>query len=365
MRLPASILAAGLALLSGCQGGPAGGVPNRENPPVVVQTITIEPIEIARTLSAVGGLESPETTQLSAEFAGTVVFLDIPEGREIPAGHILARLDDRRADAAVTIARARRANAHERLARLRRLHAKDVISQQELDDAVAELDAAEGALADAETALGKTAIRAPFTGILSLRQVSLGAYVEAGAPIVRLTQIEPLKLIVSVPQRHLSQLAVGQTVRGVAGSCENEFEGTISVIDPYVDPATRAVRVQAIVPNADGKLRPGMAAAVKLEVGRIGDALLVPQEAIVRQGTRTIVYRLDLDGSALPQEVELGEFFADRVQVVSGLEAGQTIVAAGHQKLRPGVRLAAETYRPVDNPNLALGAARTLAECNF
>lgn len=366
MRLLVSIITICLvSAVSGCQGGPAGGVPNREGPPVVVQAVTLEPSEIARTLSAVGSLESPATTQISAEFAGTVVFLDIPEGQAVPEGHVLARLDNRRAGAAVTIAGARHANARERLARLRRLHAKNVISQQELDDAVAELDAAEGALADAETALGKTAVRAPFAGILSLRQVSLGAYVEAGAPLVRLTQIEPLKLIVSVPERHLAQLHAGQTVRGVAGTCENRFEGSIDVIDPYVDPATRSVRVQAIVSNRDGALRPGMAAAVKLEVGRVPDALLVPQEAIVRQGTRTIVYAIDGEGSALPQEVELGEFFADRVEVVRGLEAGQTIVAVGHQKLRPGVKLAAEAYRPVENPNLALGSSRTLGECTF
>jgi membrane fusion protein (multidrug efflux system) len=201
--------------------------------------------------------------------------------------------------------------------------------------------------------------------VLSLRQVSLGAYVEAGSPIVRLTQIEPLKLIVSVPQRHLSELAVGQTVRGVAGSCEKRFEGAIDVIDPYVDPATRAVRLQAIVSNRGGALRPGMGAAVKLEIGRIRDALLVPQEAVVRQGTRTIVYTIGDDGSAVAREIELGEFFADRVQVARGLEAGQVVVAAGHQKLRPGAKVAAEAYRPVDNPNLALGSSGTLSECSF
>jgi membrane fusion protein (multidrug efflux system) len=351
--------------LSACQGGPAGGVPHREPPPVVVQTLRVEPIDIPRTLSAVGSIESPQSTQISAEFAGMVVFLDIPEGSEVEEGHVLARLDDRRADAAVSIARARHANARERLSRLRRLHGSGVISQQELDDAVAELDAAEGALVDARTALGQTAIQAPFAGILGLRQVSLGAYVEAGAPIVRITQVKPLHLIFSLPQRNVSQLEIGQTVRGVADSCEKWIEGKITVIDPYIDPATRSVRVQALVPNQNGMLRPGMAAAVNLEVGRIADALLIPQEAIIRQGTMTLVYTVGDDGTVSQKEVGLGEYFADRVQVVRGLAAGEVVVAAGHQKIRPGAKVIAEEYRPIENPNLALGSLGTLAECNF
>jgi membrane fusion protein (multidrug efflux system) len=341
------------ALLAACRGETAG--PGGEAPPVAVRTVRVEQEAIPRTLAAVGTLESPHTTELGTELGGTVVFLDVPEGQRVEEGHLLARIDARRATALLSITRARSRQARDTLARMRALHAAGIVSRQELDEALAEHDAAEGGLEDAATVVHKTEIRAPFAGVLGLRLVSLGAYLEPGTPVVRLTQTRPLHLVFSLPQRHAARVRAGQAVRGVAASCL-PFDAAVSVLDPYVDPATRAVRVQAVVPNEDERLLPGMSADVRLEVGTIPDALLVPVEAVIRRGTRRIVFAVDGDGTVEEREIALGEIFPDRVQVTRGVAAGDVVVAAGHQKLRRGSRVAPEPYAPVENPNLALGS---------
>jgi membrane fusion protein (multidrug efflux system) len=335
-----------------------------ERPPIPVQTVTVTPTPIPRTLSAVGSLESPQSTQLAAERAGKLVFLDVPEGREIKGGHVLARIDYEQVQAAVQIAQARYKNAQETLARLKTLPAK-ATSQQALDDAQAALEAAAGQLEDAKVALRKTTIAAPFTGVLSLRQVSLGAYLDAGDPIVRLTQIRPLHLIFSLPQRFVSHVQLGQTVRGAASNCEEKFTAQVSAIDPFLDPATRSVRIQALVPNESGRLLPGMATAVRLELEKIPDALLIPQEAVIRQGTKRLVYTVQPDGSALSKEVIVGLVYVAQVQVEEGLQAGEVVVAAGHQKLRPGARVDPKPYEPRDNANLDLGLNDATVPCEF
>jgi membrane fusion protein (multidrug efflux system) len=359
----AVLLLAVLAVLPACSSAP-GDAALPEPPPVAVQTVTLAAAAMARSIPAVGTLTSPHSTDVAPEVAGTVVELDVPEGREVEAGHVLARLDDARARASLSVTDARSRNASAALQRWRALHQAQIAAPQALDDAVAEKQATAGQVEEARTALDKTAVRAPFRGVTGLRQVSLGAYLQPGTPVVRLTQIDPLELRFAIPQRHLAAVAVGQTVRGVVGSCDTPLRGTVSAIEPDVDPATRMVRLQAIVPNADGRLRPGMAARLRLEIGTVADALLAPLEAVVREGTRTFVWVVAADGTATPSDVHLGDVLVDRVQLRAGVAAGDVVVTAGHQKLRPGARVASTPHTPITNPKLAVGAGDDPA-CEF
>jgi membrane fusion protein (multidrug efflux system) len=332
-------------------------------PPVIVQVVTVEPRDLPRTLSAVGSLQSPQMTTVASEIAGKVVSVDVPEGQRVERRHVLARLDDAEARAALAIAAARRRNARDRLARLESLRAESVSSEQAFDDAKSEFDAAGGEFKRAETRLQKTTIRAPFTGVLGLRLVNVGQYVEPGDPIVEITQVHPLELVFSLPQRHVSEIAVGQTALGMVGLCEARFEGRVDAVDPRVDPATRSVRVNALVPNEEGALYAGMSVRVRLLVGTVTGALVVPQEAIVRQGTKHIVYSVDGEGLAQQHEVTLGEFFVDGVHIPHGVEAGARVIAAGQQKLSPGTPIQAQPWVRTDNPNLELGRFGPLGAC--
>lgn len=350
----AAALAIAAALLLSCDDG-GGASPKRSGPPAVpVHTLVIEAQALPRTISSVGGLESPEMTTVSSEIAGTVMKLDIREGERVAAGHVVLRLDDAEAHAAFTVTRARLKNAADRLARVRKLSGQGVASQQQLDDAASTFDAAEGAHEEASTRLAKHVLRAPYAGQLGLRQVDLGDYVKPGDPIVEISETMALELRFSLPQRHVGDVRTGQKVLGIAGRCGPRFEGIVVAIDPRVDPRTRMVGLRAAVPNDAAALHPGMAVRVRLVVDTLEDALMIPQEAVVRQGTKHLVFLVE-DDKAQPREVTLGEYFVDGVHVISGIEAGSTVVLAGQQKLRPGSAVKPVPHEPVTNPNVDVG----------
>lgn len=356
------LLSGALALASAC-GSESRGNLGAAPPPVSVETVTATPRSLPRILAAVGSLVSPQTTVVAAEIAGTVVEFDIPEGQQVEAGHVLARLDDDEARAAVVVARARFESAQQRRGRATSLRAADVASEQAHDDAVTQFNAATGELEEAETRLRKTVLRAPFAGVLGLRRVNRGQYLDRGEPVVEITQTDPLELEFSIPQNRASEVATGQTVLGTVGLCGRRFEGVVDVVDPQVDPATRALRIKAVVPNPEGALFPGMAARVRLVVGEHRDAIVIPQESIIRLGTMEYVYVLDEADQARQREVVLGEFFVDGVHVTQGLSPGERVVVSGHQKLRPGALAKALDYTPVRNPLLELGWHGPMADC--
>ncbi len=308
-----------------------------------------------RLLAAVGTLESPQTTAIASEVSGVVTFLDVPEGSEVERGRILARVDDRQAQAQMAVARARYDNARETYARVKALHRDGLISRQELDDAASVRDQAAGEFEESKTALRQTEVRAPFSGQLGLRQVSMGAFVDAGDAIVRLTQTDPLRLVFTLPEKEAAHLRPGQAVRGVAGDCTHRFASAVEIVDPSIDPQTRAIRAQAQVQNPQRTLRPGMSARVVVEIGHDDDALTVPQEAVVRRGTRKMLYVVSPTSEVEERGVEIGQHFAERVEVRSGISAGETVVVAGQQRIRPGTLVDVRPHVPVTNPKLALG----------
>jgi membrane fusion protein (multidrug efflux system) len=346
------LLAAAFVFASACSDGPSGPP---QFPPAPVQVIKAEAKPLPRTVAAVGSLESPQMTTVASEVAGTVASLAVPEGRRVEAGSVLARLDTKTAAAALAVAQARLQNARDRLARLERLRAQGVASQQTYDDAKAEFDAATGAHDEAATRLAKHTIRAPFAGTVGLRQANVGQYVDAGDPIVEITPAHALELRFAVPQKHVAELAVGQRVEGVVGRCELRFEAAVTAVDPRVDPSTRMVGMRAGVTKSSGPLVPGMAVRMRLIVAETPNAILLPQEAIVRQGTKHVVYTLNAKNEAEAHEVALGEFFVDGVEVTRGVAAGGTVVVAGQQKLRPGAPTAPSPWQPVENPNVEIG----------
>ncbi|HEY8123374.1 MAG TPA: efflux RND transporter periplasmic adaptor subunit [Myxococcota bacterium] len=338
--------------LAACGQGP-GGPP--QFPPAPVQVMRAEPRTLPRTVTAVGSLESPQMTTVASEIDGRVESLALPEGQQVLAGTVLARLDTKTAAAALAVAQARLQNAGDRFARLEPLRAQGVASQQAVDDARSEFDAATGAHDELATRLAKHTIRAPFGGTVGLKQVNVGQFVKAGDPIVEITPAHALELHFAVPQQHVAALAVGQRVEGMVGRCEIRFEGAVTAVDPRVDPRTRMVGLRAGVTKSSGELVPGMAVRVRLIVAELANAIVLPQEAIVRQGSKHIVYTLNAKNEAEPREVALGEFFVDGVHVTSGIAAGETIVVAGQQKLRPGAAAAPSPWTPIVNPNVEVG----------
>ncbi|HVR30017.1 MAG TPA: efflux RND transporter periplasmic adaptor subunit [Thermoanaerobaculia bacterium] len=358
------VVSVGLALLAACgrgapgapvPGGAAEGGANAQPPALPVQATVAERTEIPITLTAVGSFQSPETTTVAADASGLITFLDTPEGRLVRTGHLLARLDDSVSRSALQVAEARERNARAELERVKPLYEDGVVPRSSYDNAVAELEVTAGQLAEARTRLGKNEVQAPFAGVVSLQTAQQGQYVSAGDAIVRLTKVNPLELIFTVPESDAGKVRVGQPIEGRVGRCGEAFSGVVEALDPTVDSATRTLSVQARVPNDAGVLRPGMSARVRLVVGSLGDAILVPRPALVHQGTRYLLYVVDESGTVAEREVVPGQFLIDRVEIRRGLEGGEQVIVAGHQKVRPGARVEPVPWESVENPLLSLG----------
>jgi membrane fusion protein (multidrug efflux system) len=209
-------------------------------------------------------------------------------------------------------------------------------TQRALDEARAALQAAQADIELAQARLEKATLKAPLSGIVGLRSVSVGAYVTPGERIVELADVDPVKVDFRVQELALSELRRRQPIRVTVDALPGKvFEGEIDAIDPIVDVAGRAIRLRARIPNPRGELSPGLFARVQIVVERREGALLVPESAVFAEGVRRFVYRV-LDGHAVLTVVELGQRRPGQVEVRKGLAREDVVVTAGHQQLRDG-----------------------------
>lgn len=313
---------------------PAATPANATRIAVDVAPVAVGPL--AETLQAVGSLRPDEAVTVTSEIAGRVAKIAFREGQRVAAGDLLVQLDSSilRAELArirseLTLARAN----HERNTRLAR---DGMASPRTRDESLAALQAAEAGIALAEARLEKTAIRAPLSGVVGLRAVSAGAYVEPGTPIVELSDIDPVKLDFRVPELALPSLREGQTVRVTVDALPGQrFEGQVYAIDPIVEPGGRAIRMRARIPNSDGTLTAGLFARIEIVIEEREQAMTIPESAVFARGDGRFVYRI-VDGRALLSPVSLGVRQPGRVEIREGIGAGDVVVTAGHQQLRDG-----------------------------
>ncbi|HET7033465.1 MAG TPA: efflux RND transporter periplasmic adaptor subunit, partial [Casimicrobiaceae bacterium] len=216
------------------------------------------------------------------------------------------------------------------------LQKQGFISGQARDEAENNLRVAEAAEALAAARLAKTEIRAPFSGIIGLRSVSIGDYVKEGQDMVNLESIDPLKVDFRVPEIYLKQVQVGQTLEvGLDALPGKTHPGKVTAINPLVDAGGRAIVIRALVKNTDTTLRPGMFARVKLFTREAQNALVLPEQALVPQGEEQYVYRV-VDGKSVRTKVEVGQRRDSRVEILKGVAPGDTVVVAGQLKIRDG-----------------------------
>jgi len=295
-----------------------------------------------QTITAVGSLRSDESVVLRPEIAGRVTEILFKEGQRVAAGATLLRLDPAIHAADVQQARANLTLAQSKYERSLDLAKRNFISSQAKDEAKNALDVAQAAVALAAAKLAQTELKAPFAGIIGLRVVSVGDYVKEGADLVNLEAIDPLKVDFRVPEIYLQQVSVGQAI-GVALDAlpGRTYTGKVIALNPLLDAAGRALVIRAQVSNQDTTLRPGMFARVTLITRNEKDALVVPEEALVPQGTEQFVFRV-AEGKAARIKVETGQRRDGKVEILKGVAKDDVVVIAGQVRLREGtaVRIA-------------------------
>jgi membrane fusion protein, multidrug efflux system len=307
-------------------------------PPFIpVNMMKVSETPISSTVNAVGALIAEDSVILRSEIDGRIDKLLFKEGQPVKQGAALVVLDSADERARLAAAQADLKLAESRYKRSEELVAQNFISKQALDEARANLDILRARLRQEQVALDKTVLRAPFAALVGLRQVSPGAYVKKGDDIVRLDALGNLKLEVPVPEIYLPLVHIGLPVTLTIDALPGQtFSGKVHAIDPVVDPVSRNVRVRARIANPKGQLKPGMFARATADLGGKTRAILLPEQVIVPRPDGSYVF-LAVGGKAELRKVVLGKREPGRVEIVSGVQAGDTVVLDGQIKLRPGV----------------------------
>jgi membrane fusion protein (multidrug efflux system) len=303
--------------------------------PVRVEVATVQEIPFARGLSAVGSLRSDESVVLRPEVAGRIQSIEFKEGQPVKKGEALIRLDDSVPRAELAQARANLTLAQSHYRRSVELQGKGFVSQQARDEAASTLKVQEAAVSLAQARLDKMTISAPFGGIVGLRSVSVGDYVNQGQDLAPLEAIDPLKVDFRVPEMYLSKVGVGQqlTLR-LDALPGQERQGVVYAVSPLVDAGGRSILLRATVANKDSVLRPGMFARVQLLFSQ-DKALVAPEAALSPSGETQYVYRVS-NGVAERREVTIGERREGRVEILTGVAAGDHLVVSGLQRVTDG-----------------------------
>lgn len=297
---------------------------------------TVGKARFSEEIEAIGTAKARESVTITAKTADTVAAINFIEGQQVDAGVILIEMTSAQQAADLAAARADLAEAEKAYARAADLVSKGIAARATLDSATAARDAARGRLQAIEARLADTLIKAPFAGVVGLRNVSVGSYVRPGDVITTLDDIMVLNGDFTVPERWLGVLKPGlQLAVEVAAYPNEKFAGKVASVDTRVDPATRAVTVRAELENRDGRLRPGMLMSVSLLVSE-REALSVPESALVSQGDRRFVFRIGDENKAERIEVKTGLVMPGQVEILEGLVEGDRIVVQGTNKVIPG-----------------------------
>jgi len=344
MRHPLiSLTLVGLLAAAGAAAGwwlfaePAPSAREAEGPrsrAVPVEAAIAQAGRAAVLVRASGSLIASDAVVVQPEISGRVTAVLFEQGEAVQVGEPLIRLDPTTHEAELAKAEAALTLARENYNRSESLSRRGATAAQALDQARAALRTAEAELVLARQRLSDTDIRAPFDGVVGLKQLSVGRYVEPGDELVALERIDPLYLDFRLSERWLAKLVPGDTVTVAVDALPGEsFTGTITALDPKVDVNGRAVQLRATVPNPDRSLRPGLFARVAVELDERLDAVLVPEAAVVLQEKGPIVYRI-VQGRAALTPVTIGVRRDGRVEIKTGLAAGDAVVVNGHVRLR-------------------------------
>jgi RND family efflux transporter MFP subunit len=391
LRLFVLVLIAALAA-SGCGATGEGAERAPDAEAITVSTVTAIEQPIKRFIRVSGTLNAQEDAEVAAEVAGRVVATPVERGSRVGTGAELIRIAAAEGEAQAAEARANAAQIEARLnvsagepfavervpevanagatrqlartefERAQRLHQQQLLSQSEFDQKKAQTDSAErqydvarnGALQQyqallgararvtvAQKALADTTVRAPFAGVVGERFVSVGDYVTRGTKVASVMRVDPLRVELTVPEQYVSAVATGRAVTFEVDAYPGEtFTGQVRYVSPSIAADTRALTIEAIVPNPTFRLKPGFFATAQIEQATMAPGVLVPATAVrTVSGTARVFV---VNGDRVEERiVTVGQTVGERVEITSGLKAGETVVSTGVERLVDGVRVVA------------------------
>jgi len=330
-------------------------------PPEAVTTVTANRERWQVTLDAIGTVNAVQGVVVSADLPGIVAAIECESGAHVKAGDVLVRLDTRQENAQLAAAEAAEHLAEVNLGRLSTLRAQGVAAQAEFDQADAEAKQAAAHVRETKAVIDRKTIRAPFTGVLGIRQINLGQYVNAGQAIVPLQALDRVYVDFAVPQQQMADIRVGAELNvTLDGDSGIAARGRISAINSVIDQSTRNVTVRGTFANPSHRLLPGMFVKASVVVGEGEPAIAIPASAISHAPYGDFVFVVDsLVGptgakyrGVRQQVVRLGDSRGDRVEILEGVTEGQEVATSGVFKLRTGAAiLVANAVQPENKLN--------------
>ena len=339
-----------LALAALCLAGCGGGDETAGPQGAVVDTVHVRADDVPTLVQAVGTVEADNQTAVASEVGGQVSRILRDEGSRVAAGTPVIQLDPapyqfaaEGAAADLSRARAQLSADEKQLERFTQLLEAGAVDQQTYDNLQARVESeraavqqAQAALSTARWNLGKATVRAPFAGTVGKRHVQLGESVDPGDPLFELVDDQPVSVRFTVPELHVGEISVGDQVAfRVRSDTVATRIASVDYVSPEIQPDSRTFEITAVYSNPDGGVKPGAYADIEVTTGVHEDAPLVPEEALVTEGTRNYVYVVE-DSTASRREVEVGARVDGMVEILGGVRVGEVAVVAGQQGLQDG-----------------------------
>ena len=317
--------------------------PVDKNKALNVNAKIIKPHLLTDQLFVSGKLMPDEEVDLSFETSGKITSIEFTEGSFVSKGQLLAKVNDSQLQAQLKRLEAQMPLAEDRVFRQNALLQRDAVSKEAYEQVKTELATLNADIENVKANIAMTELRAPFDGIIGLRQVSVGAYASPTTVVAKLTKVSPLKVEFAVPERHAREIKKGMNLDFRVEGRLNAYPAQVYATESSLDMETHSLNIRAIYPNRNGELLPGRYADIQLKQKEIADAIAIPSEAIVPEmgKNKVFVYR---NGVAEPTDVVVGIRTESEIQIVQGLAIGDTILTSGTLQLRKGMPVEIQAF---------------------
>lgn len=332
------------ATQAGGQNPAAAGAKGGAPPATGVMGFVVKSEKLDNKIFATGSVVASEMVDLKPEVAGKIVQLNISEGKTVSKGQLLIKLNDEDLQAQVKKLNAQLRLTEQSAQRLKKLLDVKGVSQDEYDVVDNQMNNIRADLEFTQAQIAKTELKAPFSGVIGLRNVSLGSYINASSQVANIQILNPIKVEFTVPEKYANQVQVGETIAFTTEGSTEHFTGKVYATDNQIDPITRSLKIRATAQNAKGSLKPGAFVKVDFSLKEIGNALMIPTEAIIPilKGQQIFVAK---DGKATPVKVEVGVRTDTRIQILNGIQAGDTIITSGLMGMKPETKVKFSTVQ--------------------
>jgi membrane fusion protein, multidrug efflux system len=302
----------------------------------------ISPTNMSELIKSNGTLQPDEQVDLAFETSGKIVGINFTEGARVKKGELLAKINDRPLQAQLAKLEAQLKMSEAKEFRQRSLLDKDAISQESYDQVQTDVQSLKADIDLVKARISETELRAPFDGIIGLRNLSEGSFATSATKISKLVKISPIKIEFSIPEKYSSEIKLGYPVTFTIDGNDQPYEASVYAIDPKIDVETRVIVLRALYPNRNEELKSGKYAHISLRLSKIDATIAIPTEALIpeMEGQKVFIYK---GGKAQSIKVSTGLRTEAKIQVTQGLKFGDTLITSGIMQLRQGLPIILDT----------------------